>query len=119
MGMRGKFVILLVAIALGCIEPTRPRGVPADAVWAGGREPGAWINCEQTTKEPYAAFRCAIYRRSGQPWASGHFIHARRENGQWVAVGAPFVNPAPYAYDGTLILRRDGTALIPWDMIER
>jgi hypothetical protein len=43
----------------------------------------------------------------------GEFVHARKDGGKWVAIGAPFRRINFSAYDGVLIHQQNGTALVP------
>ena len=110
---------LLVFVESACVNaPGKPNDVPNDAAWAGGSAGGAWIACGQTTKEPYAAFNCAVYHQTGKVWARGHFIHARRENGRYMPVGIPFVRLDIRSYDGVVIHQNNGTALVPDGVVD-
>jgi hypothetical protein len=58
-------------------EPARAPGVPAEAVWAGGPDGGAWIFCRGVPNSP-DHFTCNIYFDStGEVWASGEYILRR------------------------------------------
>jgi hypothetical protein len=73
---------LAVAAAslLGCSSPTvppqHPTAVPPGAVWSGGPDGGAWVDCKFTTKEPYIGYSCTLYHDSGATWAHGIFALA-------------------------------------------
>jgi len=69
-------LILLCGALLGCNrdEPrAKPSAVPASAVWAGGPDGGAYIDCGPSQKgEPNA---CTVYHDgTGEVWGSGRFV---------------------------------------------
>jgi len=109
------FVLLLAACSS---DPKRPAGVPTAATWAGGADGGAWVQCDQTTKEPYAAFDCTTYYDGGSLWARGHYIHATHRPTGYVPVGDPFPRIKPESYDGRVIYLTRGTALVPDGWVE-
>lgn len=43
--------------------PTRPSGVPAAAVWAGGLDGGGWVNCSSDSAEYNV---CTIWDEEGR-----------------------------------------------------
>src|SRR5688572_9947712 len=64
--------------AIGCdrqgIAPARPANVPPTAVWAGGADGGAWIDCVALERAPYR-YRCTTYDdHSGSMWAQGEYV---------------------------------------------
>ncbi len=76
-----NFLILVFAVivGVGCSSrgsevPARIKEIPAEAVWAGGPDGGAWILCERKP-ESEDRYRCKIYNdHSGDIWASGEFV---------------------------------------------
>lgn len=70
--LRRALSIAVVAALCACRpEPAlrRPRGVPQDAVWAGGVDGGAWIRCQRRSSTEYF---CAVFDdQAGEPWARG------------------------------------------------
>jgi hypothetical protein len=71
-------VLMLVIASLACIAckhktvPHRPSGVPESAIWAGGADGGAFIECALPTSSKTNA--CTVYNDStGDVWMSGAF----------------------------------------------
>jgi hypothetical protein len=105
----GRLAFLIGATVLACrpapvTAPARPPTVPADAVWAGGPDGGAWIRCE---KRP-ADYLCAVYDDSiGAQWARGRFV----------LQGGPSTGPGGSlefsGFDGESIHLLDGRTLRP------
>jgi hypothetical protein len=114
-----RYAILIAIFFAACSsEPDRPSRIPTDAIWAGGSDGGAWVQCGQTTKEPYAAFDCVTFHENGSVWGRGHFIHATNSAAGFVPIGAPFPRINFQAYDGSIIYLTNETALVPDGWIE-
>jgi len=83
-----KFRLLVVflsvtsAISAGCKQqaPSRPKGVPASAVWAGGVDGGAFFECAPSRQgEPNT---CTVYNdRTGEVYMKGKFVLAGQSRG--------------------------------------
>lgn len=73
MKLQWTMLLALVAFCLGFLangalggvsrkelpdSPTRPRSVPAEALWAGGPDGGAWVDC---TQSPTGSFHCEVF----------------------------------------------------------
>ena len=105
--------LILVAILLcggltGCNsdEPkVRPSAVPASAVWAGGADGGAYIDCTPSQKgEPNA---CTVYNDgTGDVWMSGGFVLLSQR-------GASAAQLRYSGADGESILLQDNLVLSP------
>lgn len=114
-----RIILILASLVIGCAdEPTRPAGLPADALWAGGADGGSWISCGQTTKEPYAAFNCQCFLESGMLVSEGHFVHAEKTADSFKAVGAPFPRIVSEWYNGEVIKLKDGRYLVPHGVVD-
>ena len=113
---------LLVVLACGVARsPERPSGVPETAVWAGGSDGGAWIECRPAAKEPYLEYDCTLYHESGTIWSSGGFIVAERREGRYDYPSGGFIPPRIrryQAYDGRRIVVSDGHFLAPRGWID-
>jgi hypothetical protein len=67
---------------IGCKEhvPPRPAGVPSSAVWAGGRDGGAFFLC--TPSQNNEPNKCTVYDEStGEIYMSGEYILEGTERG--------------------------------------
>ena len=74
--MRIALSIVSILIVAGCQQhaavPVKPANVPTSAVWAGGVDGGAFIDC--TPSSTTAANACTVYDDStGEVWMSGRF----------------------------------------------
>lgn len=67
----GIFLILLCSLGCGVNPPPRPSNVPAEAIWAGGSDGGAWIQCSPLSGK--WEFHCIVYRDEGELWAKGTY----------------------------------------------
>ena len=84
--------------------PPRARGVPIDAVWAGGVDGGAWILCKAVESRNY----CSVYNdHTGNIWARGYFLLRGEKRG--VSERELTYN----SFDGESIHLTDGRSLIP------
>ncbi len=83
------------------MPPPRPASVPAAAVWAGGPDGGAWIQCTPAARD----FDCTIFHDSGDVWTKGRF---RAEPASAAGKGLQY-----NAYDGELIHLLNGEQLVP------
>jgi hypothetical protein len=67
--LRFEFAALVLVMALfhaGCYRPyppEKPKGVPSEAVWAGGMDGGGWVYCS-TTSPRYN--ECTIFDEQGR-----------------------------------------------------
>jgi hypothetical protein len=103
--------------------PSRPENVPADAVWAGGTEGGAWILCVPTLANQ-ALLSCRMFNdRDGTLWARGTYMPARIT---WdAAKEAPVTSPAPLpdrwefeGFDGVALFLKQNITLVPHGTID-
>ena len=54
--------------------PARPAIIPATAVWAGGGDGGAWLDCVALERTPNR-YRCTTYEdHAGSVWAEGEYV---------------------------------------------
>ncbi len=87
--------------------PARPAGVPRSAVWAGGVDGGAFVDCSPSQNgEPNS---CSVYRDgTGGVYSSGRFVVEGTRRGitadKLQYAGAP---------DGTRIFLKDHLTLVP------
>lgn len=76
-------IVAIVATVAGCGDmttPTRPSGVPSSAVWVGGRDGGAFVDCRPS--EADQPNPCTVYNETiGDIWMSGTFIIQGKERG--------------------------------------
>lgn len=113
------FVTLLVLACTGVETQPRPKNVPPSAVWAGGSDGGAWINCRFAYKEPYVGYACTMFTDHGSTWAEGQYVLAniRHDGGRslYEPAGAlARVDSADYQFfDGVKINLRNNRALLP------
>ena len=104
------FALLTLLVSVSCNStpsaPPRPPNVPLSAVWVGGRDGGAFLDCTASTDSLYA---CSVYNdATGDVWASGKFAPEGRESSM-------IVQASDYsAYDGRRIILRKGL-LVPID----
>ncbi len=69
-------MMLIISTSLGCTkhsnEHVRPKGVPTDAVWAGGADGGSYIKCVYNSKD--GLLYCTVYNDyTGDVRANGPF----------------------------------------------
>lgn len=63
--------VLVVACTSEVESPKRLPSIPADAVWVGGRDGGAWILCRDDGARNF----CTIYNdASGEIWVKAFFV---------------------------------------------
>jgi len=94
---------------LGCeakvVAPQRPATVPASAIWAGGADGGAWINCAPISGERYS---CVVFDdQRGAVWAQGEYLL----RGQVSATSQPHLQYV--SFNGTHIDVVGGQTLVP------
>jgi len=88
------------------MPPPRPPSVPEKAVWAGGEDGGAWIDCSLDT-EKNADF-CTVYSdRSGEIRARTHFVL------KGSGVGISEAELSYLGFDGLRIYLKEGRYLVP------
>ncbi len=102
--------LMLVAVALACISckreavHRRPTGVPESAIWAGGVDGGAFIECVLPASSKTNA--CTVYGDStGDVWMSGAFALRGSASNDFKVV------PKFTFTDGTSIHLSDGAVL--------
>jgi hypothetical protein len=106
----GLIIALLYVGLLGCKAahrpPVRPTSVPETAIWSGGAEGGAWIDCQIGNERN--ANHCTVYNdQTGDVWKTGFFI-IRGEN------RAASREELKYnGFDGDYIHLSDGRTLDP------
>ena len=86
--------------------PQRPVNVPQSAIWAGGRDGGAFIDCTPSTHTNYL---CSVFNDvTGDVWMSGKFVVEGRAS-------SGLVQPSEYSgFDGQRILLYSGS-MVPTD----
>jgi len=83
--------------------------VPADAVWAGGPDGGAFIGCRGVDREPSNAFECVVFGDgAGEVVARGRFVTRPTFH---VTLGE--LRRSYAGFDGSSILLANGVALAP------
>ena len=109
------FLILLTGCATTAAPP-RPQGVPTSAVWAGGADGGAWIQCKPVAKEPHLHYDCTVYFESGSVWVSGGFVVAERKSGKDEFPGGywPPEIRSFNSFDGRTIYLSETRRLVPY-----
>jgi len=118
------FGIVIALLASGCTTartPERPSSVSSSAVWAGGVDGGAWIDCDPAAKEPHLEYACVVYTDSGDVWASGSYIVAERRDGSLELSGGGLFPPRIHSYDffnGEHIAVTDRRVLVPRGWID-
>ncbi len=86
--------------------PPRPKGVPLDAVWAGGVDGGSFISCSYNAANGLNL--CAVYNDyTGQREAQGQFKISGPTRAEDVG------RFAYSAFDGKKIYLKDGSVLAP------
>ncbi len=102
-------LLLLVTVTAGgaCTgssTPPRPPKVPLTAVWAGGPDGGAWVDCRVDTTRDVNP--CTVYNEvQGDVWMKGSFVLrdvGRAASKEELVFGA---------FDGVSILLADGKVL--------
>lgn len=112
--LRSLGVLCSLAPLLGCearvAVPERPAIVPPSAVWAGGADGGAWIDCRPISSTRFA---CTIFNdQSGATWARGEYLLSGRPS-------ASEQSSLRYvSFDGVEIHLADEQSLIPDGWIE-
>jgi hypothetical protein len=114
--------ILLLAFT-GCTEtvtpPPRPANVRESAVWAGGVDGGAWIDCRFSFKEPYPGYGCKTFNDNGIPWTAGTYVlaHVSRRDGAVTYTPAAALERAKQSeyvsFNGTIVELTGDRALVP------
>lgn len=113
--------LLTLLVACSCtVPPDRPTSVPADAVWAGGSDGGAWIDCGMSTKEPLTTFWCSVFHENGDVWVErGSFALVERTPAGYELIEGPFHSAHPIRFDGEVIDLRGSRLLIPEEWVQR
>jgi hypothetical protein len=101
--------------------PPRPALVPKEAVWAGGADGGAWIDCARMSKEPWGpVFQCTIFDDAGGlVWARGLYVVGKKINGKFQREKR-VDGPPRYSYvDGVILgLVGDKAIMVPHGLID-
>ena len=123
--MSGKnFVLTVLFVGAACTTattPDRPATVSSSAVWAGGLDGGAWIDCDPAAKEPHLEYDCEVYTDSGDVWARGAYIIAERPDGSLELSGGGLFPPRISRYNffnGEHIVVTDSRVLVPRGWID-
>ncbi len=111
-------------LTLSCTElaqPERPPSVTKDAVWAGGPDGGAWVDCGMSTKEPLTTFTCTVFDEQGAPWVPrrSFALVDRSTEGKYSLIEGPFHRVEPIGFDGDVIDVRGSQLLVPENWVER
>ena len=114
---------ILLLVFTACTEtvtpPPRPANVPASAVWAGGVDGGAWIDCRFSFKEPFPGYTCKTFNDNGIPWTAGTYVLAdvhRRDGAVTYTPAAEVARAKPSQYvgfNGTIVELTGDRALVP------
>ena len=118
----------VLALTAACHQgpPARPAAVPADAIWLGGAKGGAWIRCEELTKEPQTGYSCTTYHEtSGDVWTQGEYrlatwlwdnaAHAPRFEPR---VDSSASKPRYESFDGHIVYLHGYAVLVPHGWID-
>jgi hypothetical protein len=107
---RYLFPLPFILFLMGCSAsspPPRPRGLPSTAIWAGGSDGGAWMDCCLATKEPKNEYSCFLFHGNGDLWSKGSYVLLRlNSEGKWNPTADLFApsNFSDYEfYDGVQI----------------
>jgi hypothetical protein len=110
MNLRTLLLLAFVFFVYACekveMPPPRPTNVPEEAVWAGGEDGGAWIDCSLDI-EKGANFCTVYFDRDGDVWARTHFV--LRDSG----TGLPKSELTYSGFDGLVIYLSEGRVLEP------
>jgi len=115
---------LAIVVLVACVHctpirsvPMRPSTVTAEAVWAGGVDGGAWLDCRFNAKEPFTEYECVIWHDEGHLWSSGLFILQESSRDGWANVaGDIFATPRVSEFDfytGTRVVISERRRLEP------
>jgi hypothetical protein len=104
------FLLPIIFFLIGCkasSPPFRPRGLASTAIWVGGSDGGAWMDCGLATKEPRNEYSCSLFHENGDLWSKGSFLLFRlNAEGKWTLTADP-LSPAKFSdyifYDGVRI----------------
>lgn len=121
-----SILTVIAVLTAGCVKeevrpdpPKRPVSVPPSAVWAGGVDGGAFIDCAVKDAAAFT-YACTTYDDGvGEVWKRGVFALKRSEWDE--AKQAPLFHdvtaaPAPLPYegfDGEVIFLADSLVLVP------
>jgi hypothetical protein len=108
--MRLPLTLLIAVVVVGCSTrvnpPPRPKGIPVDAVWAGGTDGGSFIKCAFEAKT--ALDTCSVFNdRTGELEAQGEYKLTGRSRAQ------DAVQFKYSGFDGHRIYLMDGSVLVP------
>jgi len=118
--VRKRWIVTTALVLMGAVAasacgrrskppPPRPASVPADAVWAGGEDGGAFISCLAVGREPTNMFECVVFQeQDGDVVARGRF--ATRPT---FSVSLGELRRSYAAFDGASILLANGATLAP------
>ena len=111
-------------LTLSCTElaqPERPPAVTKEAIWAGGPDGGAWVDCGMSTKEPLTTFTCTVFHESGDTWVPrrSFALVDRSADGEYSLIVGPFHRVEPISFDGDVIDVRGSRLLVPEDWVKR
>jgi len=106
---------LAILLMVGCdmtstsnAEPSRPDGVPSEAIWTGGKDGGVYVLIRQNEEEARHIYNGTIYAEgSGVVWYEGRFALEPPSETDF-----DLLNSETYgAWDGDTLYLRDGHAL--------
>jgi hypothetical protein len=123
-----RVTIMFLFAVIACTEtvtaPPRPGNVPQSAVWAGGVDGGAWIDCRFIYKEPFPAYECSTFNDDGTPWTIGTYVLVDVRRAGATVSYAPKgelarVGPSEYlGFSGTFVHLTGDRALVPHGTID-
>lgn len=112
-------VLLLLFSSCSVSPPPRAKGIPSEAVWAGGADGGAWILCKQhdQQKDEYC---CQVFNEStGEILANGQYTlrksiwHSDQQKATYHIV-QPIPQELDYSgFDGNLIFLKNSLVMVP------
>lgn len=125
----GGFCMFFLCM-FGCSEPEHPApevgpAMPANTVWAGGVDGGAFISCTPIRQDRY---RCKTYHENGMQWSEGEYVIRRSKRNEVEKKSDDSAAEAPATleftgYDGEvihltrdLVLLPDGWILFPFEV---
>lgn len=89
------------------------------AVWAGGADGGAWVDCGMSTKEPNTTYNCKVFSERGDVLSSDSYALVVKPGSVYRPEQGPFHSIRPSFFDGCVIGLTDGRVLTPDVNVER
>ncbi len=106
-GFLPVLIVMMYESITPIVPPERPENVPVTAIWAGGRDGGAFIECLRAIETNHC-FDCVVYfDYSGDIWMREIFCP---DEG---AITIDSLRKVYGGYDGIWISLKDGRQLVP------